>query len=163
MHYSAQTNTIMHTGDWSNQGEGLTVQNQEAMKPDNYTEVETLVVVTKEETPYVMKKRGRKGNAAYDGFAIDLLKVKSRLNPFEWRRISFLSKRTKESLIMDSVASQQISQNFFVFPFNHLSIFISCLRGQIQKMKKGKEKIEKNFLGHLKKLVNILSAAPKKF
>ena len=83
MHYSAQTNTIMHTGDWSNQGEGLIVQNQEAMKPDNYTEVETLVVVTKEETPYVMKKRGRKGNAAYDGFAIDLLKVKSRLNPFE--------------------------------------------------------------------------------
>ena len=75
MHYSAQTNTIMHTGDWSNQGEGLIVQNQEAMKPDNYTEVETLVVVTKEETPYVMKKRGRKGNAAYDGFAIDLLKV----------------------------------------------------------------------------------------
>ena len=83
MHYSAQANTIMHTGDWSNQGEGLIVQNQEAMKPDNYTEVETLVVVTKEETPYVMKKRGRKGNAAYDGFAIDLLKVKSRLNPFE--------------------------------------------------------------------------------
>ena len=65
----------MHTGDWSNQGGGLIVQNQEAMKPDNYTEVETLVVVTKEETPYVMKKRGRKGNAAYDGFAIDLLKV----------------------------------------------------------------------------------------
>ena len=75
MHYSAQTNTIMQTGDWSNQGDGLIVQNQEAMKADNFTEVETLVVVTKEETPYVMKKRGRKGNEAYDGFAIDLLKV----------------------------------------------------------------------------------------
>ena len=35
----------MHTGDWSNQGGGLIVQNQEAMKPDNYTEVETALVL----------------------------------------------------------------------------------------------------------------------
>ena len=37
--------------------------------------LETLVVVTKQERPYVMLKKGFKGNAAYDGFAIDLLKV----------------------------------------------------------------------------------------
>ena len=37
--------------------------------------METLVVVTKEEIPYVMMKKGKTGNAAYDGFAIDLLKV----------------------------------------------------------------------------------------
>ena len=42
---------------------------------DNITEMETLVVVTKEEIPYVMLKEGKTGNAAYDGFAIDLLKV----------------------------------------------------------------------------------------
>ena len=75
MQYSAQTNTITQTGTWSNRGKGLDVVNSEAMKADNFTEIETLVVVTKEETPYVMKRPGRKGNAAYDGFAIDLLKV----------------------------------------------------------------------------------------
>ncbi len=34
-----------------------------------------LTVVTKEERPYVMLRRGRKGNDAFEGFAIDLLKV----------------------------------------------------------------------------------------
>ena len=35
----------------------------------------TLVVVTKEERPYVMLREDRTGNDAYDGFCIDLLKV----------------------------------------------------------------------------------------
>ena len=35
----------------------------------------TLVVVTKEEQPYVMLLEGKTGNDAYDGFCIDLLKV----------------------------------------------------------------------------------------
>ena len=35
----------------------------------------TLVVVTKEEQPYVMLREGKTGNDAYDGFCIDLLKV----------------------------------------------------------------------------------------
>ena len=35
----------------------------------------TLVVVTKEERPYVMLRQDRTGNDAYDGFCIDLLKV----------------------------------------------------------------------------------------
>ncbi len=38
-------------------------------------EVVTLTVVTKEERPYVMLRAGMEGNDAYDGFAIDLLKV----------------------------------------------------------------------------------------
>ena len=38
--------------------------------------METLIVVTKEEIPYVMMNSGKTGNAAYDGFAIDLLKVR---------------------------------------------------------------------------------------
>ena len=75
MHYSVTSNTIKYVGDWSNQGHGLNVFDHEALKADNNTEAETLVVVTKEETPYVMLKEGKTGNAAYDGFAIDLLKV----------------------------------------------------------------------------------------
>ena len=42
---------------------------------ENDTEVVTLTVVTKEEKPYVMLREGRHGNEAFDGFAIDLLKV----------------------------------------------------------------------------------------
>ena len=43
---------------------------------NNITEMDTLIVVTKEEIPYVMMNSGKTGNAAYDGFAIDLLKVR---------------------------------------------------------------------------------------
>ena len=46
------------------------------IEDNNITEVETLIVVTKEEIPYVMMNSGKIGNAAYDGFAIDLLKVR---------------------------------------------------------------------------------------
>ena len=77
MHYSVASNTIKYVGDWTNQGKGgLKVFDHEAFKADdNNTETETLVVVTKEETPYVLLKEGKSGNSAYDGFAIDLLKV----------------------------------------------------------------------------------------
>ena len=80
MHYSAEHNSIQQVGLWTNQGlkeDSLTILQPEAfVQDDNVTEMETLVVVTKEEIPYVMLKRGKTGNAAYDGFAIDLLKVK---------------------------------------------------------------------------------------
>ena len=80
MHYSAEYNSIQQVGLWTNQGlkeDSLTILQPEAfVADDNVTEMETLVVVTKEEIPYVMLKRGKTGNAAYDGFAIDLLKVK---------------------------------------------------------------------------------------
>ena len=39
----------------------------------------TLVVVTKEEKPYVMLREGKSGNEAYEGFAIDLLKVEQKI------------------------------------------------------------------------------------
>lgn len=42
-------------------------------------EVITLSVVTTEERPYVMMRKGRTGNDAFDGFAIDLLKVRTLL------------------------------------------------------------------------------------
>ena len=89
MHYSAEYNTIQQVGIWTNQGrstnDSLTILQPEAfIADDNVTEMETLVVVTKEEIPYVMMNNGKTGNAAYDGFAIDLLKVRllnlTRLN-----------------------------------------------------------------------------------
>ncbi len=55
---------------------GLSVPNITAVKAENETDFITLVVVTKEERPYVMLNKGRTGNDAYDGFSIDLLKVR---------------------------------------------------------------------------------------
>ena len=99
---------------------------------------------------------------------MDLLLIYSRyqippkplLNDVEF---PFCPKRTKESLIMDSVASQQISQNFFRLSIQSSFNFHFLSQRPNTEDEKRKEKIEKNFLGHLKKLVNILSAAPKKF
>ena len=65
------------------------------IEDNNITEVETLIVVTKEEIPYVMMNSGKIGNAAYDGFAIDLLKVRINstfINPN-------LNKKSKFNLI----------------------------------------------------------------
>ena len=56
---------------------GLSVPNVTASVMDNETDFVTLVVVTKEERPYVMLNKGRTGNEAYDGFSIDLLKVRN--------------------------------------------------------------------------------------
>ena len=75
LHYSAANKDVLHVGDWHDQGKGLEVFDPKTLVTENNTEIETLVVVTKEERPYVMMKKGFKGNAAYDGFAIDLLKV----------------------------------------------------------------------------------------
>jgi hypothetical protein len=58
---------------------GLSVPNVTASVLENETDFVTLVVVTKEERPYVMLNKGRTGNDAYDGFSIDLLKVKKFL------------------------------------------------------------------------------------
>ncbi len=71
-------NKIEPVGSWSNQKSPhrLIVHNADILKTqDNITEIETLVVVTKEEIPYVIRQKGKRGNSAYDGFAIDLLKV----------------------------------------------------------------------------------------
>jgi hypothetical protein len=57
---------------------GLSVPNITAIKTENETDFVTLVVVTKEERPYVMLNKGRTGNDAYDGFSIDLLKVRHK-------------------------------------------------------------------------------------
>ncbi len=59
-------------------GSGLSIFDEDALQSDNETDIVTLVVVTKEERPYVMLKKGKTGNSAYDGFAIDLLKVYSQ-------------------------------------------------------------------------------------
>jgi hypothetical protein len=45
------------------------------LKVENETDFVTLVVVTKEEKPYVMLNKEKIGNQAYEGFSIDLLKV----------------------------------------------------------------------------------------
>lgn len=75
MHYTAKSNTIKQVGGW-NQQDRLTVFDAETLTAvEDTNDIETLIVVTKEETPYVMLKRSGTGNAAYDGFAIDLLKV----------------------------------------------------------------------------------------
>ena len=103
MRYSSLSDTVHKIGHWSqdstsqkvasinnnnNQddseyfdertlGSGLSILNDSLIE-DNVTEVITLTVVTKEESPYVMLNPGKTGNDAFDGFAIDLLKVKGR-------------------------------------------------------------------------------------
>ena len=70
------------------------------IEDNNITEMETLIVVTKEEIPYVMMNSGKIGNAAYDGFAIDLLKVRINstfINPNSNKK----SKFEKYLLILD--------------------------------------------------------------
>ena len=100
MRYSSLTDTVHKIGHWrqdsSNKGSGkdgdggrsslahpalhdgsgLSILNDSLIE-DNITEVITLTVVTKEEKPYVMLKPGKTGNEAFDGFAIDLLKVRT--------------------------------------------------------------------------------------
>ena len=58
---------------------GLSMLNK-TLEKENDTEIVTLAVVTKEELPYVILRRDKTGNDAFDGFAIDLLKVRN-FNP----------------------------------------------------------------------------------
>ena len=101
MYYSRKYDEIDHIGKWE-RGKGLqfwgmnkntTAQGNNGGVPDQPLDVNgntatldvifqkdsvdpvTLVVVTKEERPYVMLREDRTGNDAYDGFCIDLLKV----------------------------------------------------------------------------------------
>lgn len=54
MHFSAMTNSITTVGEWTTKN-GLTIIDSKTLNTaDNNTEIETLVVVTKEERPYVM-------------------------------------------------------------------------------------------------------------
>lgn len=87
LYYNSSQDDVIKIGQWD-LGSGLTlVNNISEYEPKTVSEAvewlyeadnnepETLVVVTKEERPYVMLKEGFEGNDAYDGFAIDLLKV----------------------------------------------------------------------------------------
>ena len=98
MYYSSKNDTIFQIGKWE-RGTGLYVlknattqdgSNEESGKAsiwdDTGSSLETifqndskdkvtLIVVTKEERPYVMLRENETGNNAYDGFCIDLLKV----------------------------------------------------------------------------------------
>ena len=96
MYYSSKNDTIFQIGKWQ-RGTGLyvlknatTQGSNESGKPpiwdDTGSSLETifqndskdkvtLIVVTKEERPYVMLRENETGNNAYDGFCIDLLKV----------------------------------------------------------------------------------------
>ena len=98
MHYSSVNHEVSHVGNWHDAGRGLEVFDAHTLTKENNTEIETLVVVTKQERPYVMLKKGFKGNAAYDGFAIDLLKVS-----FNFRRYNFFfcfSRTNREKKIL---------------------------------------------------------------
>ena len=93
MYYSSKNNKTYQIGEWE-RGEGLYVhdktdkpsrtQDQSWDKQENKLDLifqndsidaVTLVVVTKEEMPYVIHNKSKTGNEAYDGFCIDLLKV----------------------------------------------------------------------------------------
>ncbi len=75
-------------GQWSSDGtassddgtfDGSSYGNLMVLNGTTFEEVDeemaVLTVVTKEERPYVMLRSGREGNDAFEGFAIDLLKV----------------------------------------------------------------------------------------
>jgi hypothetical protein len=130
MHYSASERTIKHVGDWDNQGNGLDVFDHETLKVDNDTQIlETLVVVTKEERPYVMLKEGKTGNAAFDGFAIDLLKVRLlRLNKsIKMRAASFLSASTECTQDLSIILLLMLLLLLFADSFSQSGRFYICL------------------------------------
>ena len=96
MYYSNKNDEVHQIGKWEH-GKGVNVYKNSTNygfhenKQDNVMDGDkdsldfifqqdsidpvTLVVVTKEEQPYVMLREGKTGNDAYDGFCIDLLKV----------------------------------------------------------------------------------------
>ncbi len=83
MRYSAVSKSVRKIGHFKTDrretdnidlSKGLSIPNR-GLLLENDTESVTLMVVTKQERPYVMLRKGREGNDAYDGFAIDLLKV----------------------------------------------------------------------------------------
>ena len=74
MRYYRQSGSTHKIGHWS-RDHGLSVLNDSLVEA-NETEMVTLTVVTREEKPYVMIREGKTGNDAFDGFAIDLLKVR---------------------------------------------------------------------------------------
>lgn len=96
MYYSSKNDTIFQIGKWE-RGTGLYVLKNATTQGSNESgktqiwddtgssletifqndskDKVTLIVVTKEERPYVMLRENETGNNAYDGFCIDLLKV----------------------------------------------------------------------------------------
>jgi len=82
MRYTAKKGTSEKIGHWSSNGSprlnfiNATVDDDRDEEEDLVDERVTLTVVTKEEKPYVYLREGKNGNDAFDGFAIDLLKVR---------------------------------------------------------------------------------------
>ena len=97
MYYASKNEDVYQIGKWK-RGEGLFVNKNSTTQSDNENKGDkawdknemnsldmifqndsvdpvTLVVVTKEERPYVMLREDKTGNEAFDGFCIDLLKV----------------------------------------------------------------------------------------
>eukprot|EP00095_Tigriopus_kingsejongensis_P010202 maker-scaffold1554_size35889-snap-gene-0.6 protein:Tk10202 transcript:maker-scaffold1554_size35889-snap-gene-0.6-mRNA-1 annotation:"glutamate receptor kainate 2-like" len=83
MRYSRPTATVNKIGHWSRTG-GLSVLNESLIESNDQEEV-ILRVVTRQEKPYVMINKLLKGNDAFDGFAIDLLKAISDVVGFKFR------------------------------------------------------------------------------
>ena len=103
MYYSSKNDEIYQIGEWE-RGKGLYIHDNSSAKNDDPTAQDqtwdkyqnkldlifqndsidpvTLVVVTKEERPYVMLRQNKTGNEAYDGFAIDLLKVSQYVDKY---------------------------------------------------------------------------------
>jgi len=85
MYYNAKKDISKKIGHWSSSSSTQTrlslfngsdadmneLENADKEKSERVT----LTVVTKEEKPYVYLRPGKQGNDAFDGFAIDLLKV----------------------------------------------------------------------------------------
>ena len=89
MVYNSSDDTVVQIGEWhllAGGGSGgrrrlvlndtLVPAGIDGIFEGDDSAIPTLVVVTKEERPYVMLKEGHEGNQAYDGFAIDLLKAR---------------------------------------------------------------------------------------
>ncbi|TRY72258.1 hypothetical protein TCAL_00217 [Tigriopus californicus] len=83
MRYSRHNEVISKIGHWSTTT-GLSVLNRSLIQTNESDEV-ILTVVTREERPYVMINKSLKGNDAFDGFAIDLLKAISDVVGFKFR------------------------------------------------------------------------------
>ncbi|CAB4054867.1 GRIN [Lepeophtheirus salmonis] len=89
MAYSSKSYSVRQLGSW-NSDSGLSLFNG-TEEPEDYTildpeeDKETLIIVTKEERPYVMFQEGLIGINAYDGFAIDLIKAIAEVLGFKYR------------------------------------------------------------------------------
>ncbi len=90
MRFDPRSSESRKVGHWSSSptlsngggggARGILLLLNETSLEDEEEEESMLTVVTKVERPYVMLRRGRRGNDAFEGFAIDLLKVREEWN-----------------------------------------------------------------------------------